>query len=99
MATFVLRLKASRPSFATDMTDEERAIMGRHAEHWQPWLAAGRVAVFGPVLDDEGTFGLAVVETEDEAELRAFVAADPAVATGTTEPVIGRLLTGFVRPA
>jgi uncharacterized protein YciI len=98
MATFVLRLKASRPTFATDMTDDERAIMGRHAEHWQPWIAAGRVAVFGPVVDDETSWGLAVVQTDDEAELRAFVAADPAVATGTTEPVIGSLVAGFVRP-
>ena len=31
MSTFVLRLKAPRPTFALDMTDEERAVMGRHA--------------------------------------------------------------------
>src|SRR5947209_3198236 len=46
MSTFVLRLIAPRPTFATDMSDEERAIMGRHAAHWQPYLASGQMVVF-----------------------------------------------------
>src|SRR2546423_91088 len=35
VATFVFRLKAPRPNFALDMTDEEREIMARHAAHCQ----------------------------------------------------------------
>jgi hypothetical protein len=31
MSTFVFRLKAPRPTFALDMSDEEREIMARHA--------------------------------------------------------------------
>jgi uncharacterized protein YciI len=99
MTTFVFRLMAPRPDFALDMTDEERAIMGRHAEHWRPYLDSGRMVVFGPVLDETGSFGLAVVEADDEQELRDFAAADPAVTTGTAEIVLGRMLAGFVRPA
>ncbi len=98
MSTFVLRLIAPRPTFAIDLTDEERAIMGRHAAHWRPYLEAGQVVVFGPVLDDAGSFGLAVVETDDEDALRAFAAEDPFVTTGTGELVIGKMLQGFVRP-
>jgi uncharacterized protein YciI len=98
VSTFVLRLLAPRPTFAVDMTDEERAIMGRHAAHWQPYLESGRMVVFGPVLDDDGSFGLAVVEADDEHELRAFAAADPVVTTGTAEFRFGTMLQGFVRP-
>jgi uncharacterized protein len=98
MSTFVLRLRAPRPSFALDMTEEERAVMGRHAEYWQPWIAAGQMVAFGPVLDATGSWGLAVVEAEDEDQFRAFAAGDPAVTTGTAEVEIGKLLTGFVRP-
>jgi uncharacterized protein len=98
VSTFVLRLIAPRPTFAVDMTDDERAIMGRHAAHWQPYLDSGRMVVFGPVLDDDGSFGLAVVESDDEHELRAFAAADPVVTTGTAEFRIGTMLQGFVRP-
>jgi|SRR5438552_540577 len=98
MSTFVFRLQAPRPTFALDMTDEEREIMGRHAAYWQPMVEAGRMVVFGPVLDDTGSWGLGVVEADDEEELRGFAAGDPAVTTGTAHVEIGKMLAGFVRP-
>jgi uncharacterized protein len=98
MSTFVFRLKAPRPTFALDMTDEERDIMGRHAAYWQPFIDSGQMVVFGPVLDATGSWGLGVVEAGDEDELRAFAAGDPVVTTGTAQIEIGTLLDGFVRP-
>ncbi len=81
------------------MSDEEREIMGRHAAHWRPYIESGQMVVFGPVLDENGSFGLGVVETEDEDELRVFAAADPVVTTGTAQIVVGKMLAGFIRPA
>jgi uncharacterized protein YciI len=98
MSTFVLRLIAPRPSFALDMTDEERTVMERHAAHWQSFVESGQMVIFGPVLDGTGSWGLGVLEAEDEEELRAFAADDPAVTTGTAQLEIGQLLAGFVRP-
>jgi uncharacterized protein YciI len=98
MTTFVFRLGAPRPTFAFDMTDEERAIMGRHAAYWQPLVDSGRMVIFGPVLDTTGSWGLGVVEAEDEDELRAFAAGDPVVTTGTGSIEVGKMLAGFVRP-
>ena len=98
MSTFVFRLIAPRPTFALDMSEEEREIMGRHAAHWQPLVDAGEMVVFGPVLDDTGSWGLGVVEAEDEDELRSFAARDPVVTTGTADVEIGKMLAGFVRP-
>jgi uncharacterized protein YciI len=98
MSTFVFRLIAPRPTFALDMTDEERTVMERHAAHWQSFIGSGQMVIFGPVLDSTGSWGLGVVEAEDEDELRAFAAADPAVTTGTTQIEIGKMLAGFVRP-
>ncbi len=72
--------------------------MGRHAAHWQPFIDRGQMVVFGPVLDGTGSWGIGVLEAEDEAELRAFAAGDPAVTSGTAELEIGRMLAGFVRP-
>jgi uncharacterized protein YciI len=80
------------------MTDEEREIMRQHAAHWQPYLDSGQMVVFGPVLDDTGSWGLAVIETEDEDELRAFAALDPTVTSGTANIEVGKMLAGFVRP-
>jgi len=99
MPTFVFRLIAPRPTFALDMSDEEREVMGRHAAHWQPLVESGRMVVFGPVLDSTGSWGLGVVEADDEDELRAFAANDPAVTSGTAEVELGKMLAGFVRPS
>jgi uncharacterized protein YciI len=98
VATFVFRLLAPRPNFALDMTDEEREIMTRHAAHWQPWIESGQMVIFGPVLDETGSWGLGVVETDDEDALRDFAAHDPVVTTCTARIEVGRLLAGFVRP-
>jgi uncharacterized protein YciI len=79
------------------MTDEEREIMGRHAAHWQPLIDSGQMVVFGPVLDGTGSWGLGVVEAEDENELRAFADQDPVVTTRTATIEMGKMLAGFVR--
>ena len=71
--------------------------MDRHAAHWQPYIDSGRMVIFGPILDDSGSWGLGVVEADNEEELRAFAARDPAVTTGTTEMELGKMLAGFVR--
>jgi uncharacterized protein YciI len=97
MSTFVFRLIAPRPTFAVDMSDEERRIMERHAAYWQPFIDSGRMVVFGPVLDSTGSWGLGVVESDDEEEVRAFAAGDPVVTTGTAHIEIGTMLAGFVR--
>jgi hypothetical protein len=97
MPTFVLRLIAPRPNFAQSLTDAEREIMNRHAAHWGPYLERGDMVVFGPVLTDENSYGLAVVETDDEQELREFASQDPVVTSGTAAFEFGRMATGHVR--
>jgi uncharacterized protein YciI len=95
--TFVLRLIAPRPDFAQTMTDSEREIMGRHAAHWSPYLERGDMVVFGPVLTENDSYGLAVIETDDEDALREFAAQDPVVTTNTASFELGRMAAGHVR--
>jgi uncharacterized protein YciI len=98
VSTFVLRLIAPRPAFAQTITDAEREIMSSHAAHWRPYVDRGDMVVFGPVLTDDDSYGLAVVQTDDEEALREFAAQDPVVTTGTAQFEIGRLAMGHVRP-
>ena len=95
--TFVLRLIAPRPNFAQTLTDAEREIMNRHAAYWLPYLERGDMVVFGPILTDDDSYGLAVVETDDEQALRDFAARDPVVTTGTAALELGRMAAGHVR--
>jgi hypothetical protein len=48
------------------MSDGEREIMARHDDHWRPWVESGQMVIFGPVLDSSGSWGLGVVEADDE---------------------------------
>ncbi len=73
--------------------------MGRHAAHWQPLIDSGQMVVFGPVLDGSGSWGLGVVQSEDEDALRAFAELDPVVTTRTATIEMGKMLAGFVRPS
>jgi uncharacterized protein YciI len=97
MPTFVLRLIAPRPNFAQTLTESEREIMTRHADHWRPYLERGDMVVFGPILTDDDSYGLAVVEADEEQAVREFAAQDPVVTTGTAAFEVGRMAAGHVR--
>jgi len=75
---YMIKLNPSRPTFAQDMTDAERAIMMQHIAYWKTYLDQGTMLVFGPVLDPAGTYGLGIVEVDDEEQLKTLLANDPA---------------------
>jgi uncharacterized protein YndB with AHSA1/START domain len=79
---FFCRLLPPRSTFMQDMTPDERAIMQAHSQYWQGKLAEGVATAFGPVADPSGGWGLGIVEVHDEAELKAFQSADPAIMSG-----------------
>lgn len=76
---WLLRLIPPRPTFAQDMTADERAVMQRHVEYWRGKLAERIAIAFGPVADPSGGWGLGLVLAENESEIEAFEAADPAI--------------------
>lgn len=75
---FALKLVAPRPTFAFDMTDDERSIMQEHSDYWRKLMKHGKVIVFGPVMDPNGPYGLGVVRLDTEEELNDFMHNDPA---------------------
>jgi uncharacterized protein YciI len=77
MALFLCRLIPPRPSFAVDMSDQERAMMGEHVAYWSGLLEERRVVAFGPVADPAGGWGVSIVDVDDEAAVQAMIAADP----------------------
>jgi uncharacterized protein len=79
MNYFLYRLIPPRPSFARDMTEAEGTIMQAHFAYWLSLLEQGKVVVVGPVLDPKGTYGIAVLEVEDEALAENLAENDPAI--------------------
>ena len=79
MGYFHLKLIGPRPTFPFDIREAEGAAMTAHAEYWQR-LAEEKLAVaVGPVFDPRGPWGMAIVETENEAEAEALAEADPVI--------------------
>jgi uncharacterized protein len=85
MPHYFLKLIPRRPTFSQDMTPEERAIMMQHIAYWTELMDKGKVAVFGPVADPAGVYGMGVVEAENEEELINFMNNDPAAAINRYE--------------
>jgi uncharacterized protein len=94
---WVFRLIPPRPTFDQDMTEAEREIMGRHAAYWAQIAERGRVVAYGPVRDQSGSWGLGVIETSSEEELRELVDNDPAVTSGMARMEYGPMLVSIVR--
>ena len=74
---FVLKLIPPRPTFAEDMTNEEKAIMKQHAAYWKVKADHGVAIVYEPVLDPKGVYGLGIIEVDNEDQARAFCSRRP----------------------
>ena len=79
MKFYVMKLIAPRPTFACDMSADERALMQKHALFWRERMAEGKVIVFGPVMDPAGPYGIGIVRLEDGVEPKAFWERDPVI--------------------
>ncbi len=79
---FFVRLIPPRASFAQDMSEDERCLMLEHVRYVRKFFDAGKVLIFGPVLDSAGAFGVAILEVESETVARDLMAGDPSVLAG-----------------
>jgi uncharacterized protein YciI len=91
------RLVPPRPSFAMDMTADERAAMQRHVAYWTSLMERGAAIVFGPVADPAGPWGLGVVRLRGSESAADIVDADPAIQAGIglryeTLPMLGAVV-------
>jgi hypothetical protein len=69
---FLLRLNPPRPTFPSDMTAAEGAVMRQHFGYWAELSSRRTAIVYGPVNDPNGTWGVAVIRVADEAAAHAI---------------------------
>ena len=82
MKPFAVKLFAPRPAFHLDMTDAERAVLASHGEYWRGLLEKNVAVAFGPVLDPQASWGVALFYAEDERAAEAIADGDPARKAG-----------------
>jgi uncharacterized protein YciI len=71
-----------RPTFVEDGTKEENRIMGVHFAYLKKLMGEGKVLLAGPSINGAKTFGIIIVEVENEAEARAILEGDPSFQAG-----------------
>jgi uncharacterized protein YciI len=79
MKHFFFRLNTPRPSFPADIRAAEVALMQKHFDYWNRLMAQGKVLAFGPVADPRGSYGIGIVQLEDNIEPRALGDDDPVI--------------------
>lgn len=82
MAYFLLQLRPPRPTFPFDATEVEMAAMGEHGAYLRGLAASGAIVAAGPVFDPAGSWGLALVDVDDEAAAQSIADGDPVVKSG-----------------
>jgi len=96
---FFFRLIAPRPTFAADITGEERALMKQHADYVRTFFESGMVLAYGPVFDPAGAFGVALLEADDEAAAHKFAKGDPSILAGmNTYTIAPMMIAGCQAP-
>lgn len=79
---FLIRIQPVRATFVNDATKEENKIMGEHFRYLQKLTAEGKIVLAGPSINNEKTFGLIIVEVDNEAEARKIMEGDPSYKAG-----------------
>ena len=80
-----------------DMSPEERRLMNEHIRATMQHFAAGKILIFGPVMDPNGVFGMAVFEAKNADELRQILDDDPPVKAGVVRYEIFPMQVGAAR--
>ena len=65
-----------------DITDAERAVMAEHSNYFRLQFDVGNVLIYGPVMANDGAFGIAVLEVADESQALTVMKNDPSVRVG-----------------
>jgi len=79
---FLIRLQPVRATFVNDATKEEGKIMGQHFEYLKKLMSEGKIVIAGPSINGEKSFGLIVLEVENEEEARKIMEGDPSYKAG-----------------
>ena len=81
MPAWCYLLRPNRIELLTDPTELEREVVGEHFAHLGRLLRRGSLVLAGPSVAGDDTFGIVVLEGEED-EARRAMEEDPAVVRG-----------------
>jgi uncharacterized protein YciI len=90
MSGWIYLLRPVRVGMLDTPTDDELVVLRAHLARLQRLGEAGTVVLAGPSRIGDDSFGLVVLDVEDEREARKLMATDPAI--------VGGVMTAELRP-
>jgi uncharacterized protein YciI len=79
---FLIRIEPARAGFVDTPTKDEQQAMGLHFAYLKRLMSEGKLVLAGPSINGAKTFGIIIVEVENEAEARAILEGDPSYRAG-----------------
>lgn len=79
MEFYYYRLTPPRPTFNSDMNEDEKNLIKTHASFWIKLVTAKTAVIFGPVFASGAVFGVAIFRAESHEAAKALVQKDPAL--------------------
>jgi uncharacterized protein YciI len=82
MKAYLTKWLPPRADFLATITEREKELFRQHGD-WQTGLReTGQIVAHGPVVDPAGTYGVAIWEIDDDADIAALTAQDPIARAG-----------------
>ncbi|WP_122845957.1 YciI family protein [Pseudomonas viridiflava] len=82
MKFYLCKYLPPRADFLATMTDIERALMAQHGAYMNELLDKGVIVAHGPVMDEQGGYGVSLYQIDDDQEVDDFTSHDPFVRQG-----------------
>lgn len=82
MKYYLCKFVPPRADFLSTLSDEELSWMKQHGEFLNDLLAKNVIVAHGPVLDEQGGYGVSLYQIADSEEIAAITSQDPIVKNG-----------------
>ncbi|MCF9021706.1 MULTISPECIES: YciI family protein [Pseudomonas syringae group] len=82
MKFYLCKYLPPRADFLATMTDIERALMAQHGAYLNELLDKDVIVAHGPVMDEQGGYGVSLYQIDDDQEVDDFTSHDPLVRQG-----------------
>ncbi|WP_158178293.1 YciI family protein [Pseudomonas viridiflava] len=82
MKFYLCKYLPPRADFLATMTDIERALMAQHGAYLNELLDKDVIVAHGPVMDEQGGYGVSLCQIDDDQEVDNFTSHDPLVRQG-----------------
>jgi len=82
MKNYLCKWIPPRSDFLATLSEHEKALMAEHGAFLNDLLEKRIIVAHGPVLDEEGGYGVSLYCIADDEEIGAFTSQDPFVTHG-----------------